>query len=148
MQLIGARMTRPTISFEKVQVGAELPELVVPITTTMVVGGAIASRDFTPVHHDKAAAQAAGLPDIIMNTMTTNCFVSRFVTDWTGPDAVIKSISLKLGAPNHPGDTMKMTGSVKSKDEAAGTVRIDVTGANSWGDHVTAKVEVALPRGG
>jgi acyl dehydratase len=143
----GVNMTQLTIRFAEVEVGTELPELVIPVTTTMVVGGAIASRDFTPVHHDKAAAQATGLPDIIMNTMTTNCFVSRFVTDWTGPDAIIKSISLKLGAPNHPGDTMRMTGKVTAKDEAAGTVRIEITGANSWGDHVTAKVEVALPRG-
>jgi acyl dehydratase len=139
-------MTRSTIRFEEVEVGAELPELVIPITTTMVAGGAIASRDFTPVHHDKAAAQASGLSDIIMNTATTNCFVSRFVTDWSGPDAVIRSISLKLGAPNHPGDTMKMTGKVAAKNEADGTLRVEITGANSWGDHVTAKVEVALPR--
>jgi acyl dehydratase len=136
-----------TKSFEEVKVGDKLPELAVDVTTTIVVAGALATQDFTPVHHDKAAAQAQGLSDIIMNTMTTNGFVSRYVTDWAGPDALVKKISLKLGAPNSPGDTMKMNGSVKAADDAAGVVDIDVSGTNSWGDHVTATVRLALPKG-
>lgn len=130
-----------------VQVGEKLPELAVPITTTTIVAGALATQDFTPVHHDKAAAQAQGLPDIIMNTMTTNGLISRYVTDWAGPDAILKKIAIKLGAPNSPGDMMKLNGTVKAVDTAAGVVDIDVSGTNSWGDHVTAAVRVALPKG-
>jgi acyl dehydratase len=141
-------MSTTTISIDRVSVGDELPALAIDITTTTIIGGALASRDFTPVHHDKAKAQAQGLPDVIMNTMTTNGFVSRFVTDWTGPDAIVKRIATKLGVPNYPGETMKMTGKVSAKDEAAGTVVIDVSGSNSWGDHVNATVTVALPREG
>lgn len=131
----------------EVSVGDRLPELTVPITTTVIVAGALATQDFTPVHHDKAAAQAQGLSDIIMNTMTTNGFVSRYVTDWSGPDARLVKIALKLGAPNSPGDTMKLNGSVTAIDVATGIVDIDVSGTNSWGDHVTASVRVALPEG-
>ena len=134
-----------TRSFQDVQVGEALPELVVSVTTTMVIGGALASRDFTPVHHDKAAAQASGLSDIIMNTATTNCFVSRYVTDWTGPDAVIRGISLKLGAPNTAGETMKMAGTVKAKHEQDSVVEVEVAATNSWGDHASGVVKVALP---
>ncbi len=133
--------------FEDVKVGDSLPELAIDVTTTVIVAGALATQDFTPVHHDKGAAQQQGLSDIIMNTMTTNGFVSRYVTDWGGADALIKKIALKLGAPNNPGDVMKMNGTVKAIDEAAGTVDIDVSGTNSWGDHVTANVCVALPKG-
>lgn len=136
-----------TKKLSEVKVGDKLPELAVPVTTTVIVAGALATQDFTPVHHDKSAAQAQGLPDIIMNTMTTNGFVCRYVTDWAGPDAVVKKISLKLGAPNSPGDTMKMNGTVKAVDAAAAAVDIDVSGTNSWGDHVTATVRVALPQG-
>ena len=129
-------------------VGDALPELAIDVTTTVIVAGALATQDFTPVHHDKGAAQSQGLSDIIMNTMTTNGFVSRYVTDWAGPDAVIQKISLKLGAPNNPGDVMKMNGTVRALDAAAGVVDVDVAGTNSWGDHVTASVRVALPVGG
>ncbi len=136
-----------TKTLAEVCVGDRLPELAVDVTTTIIVAGALATQDFTPVHHDKAAAQAQGLSDIIMNTMTTNGFISRYVTDWCGPDATMRKISLKLGAPTSPGDTMKLSGTVKAVDNAAGVVDIDVSGTNSWGDHVTAAVRVALPTG-
>jgi acyl dehydratase len=135
-----------TRSYESVAVGDALPELPIPITVTLVVGGALASRDYTPVHHDKAAAQAQGMSDVFMNILTTNGLVGRYVTDWAGPDAVVRNVAIKLGAPNLPGDTMKMVGSVKSKDEAKGEVVLDVAGRNGWGNHVTGTIRVALPR--
>lgn len=135
-----------TRTFESVAVGDALPELPIPITVTLVVGGAIASRDYTPVHHDKAAAQAQGMSDVFMNILTTNGLVGRYVTDWAGPDAFVKNVAIKLGAPNLPGDTMKMVGTVKSKDEAKGEVVVEIAGKNGWGNHVTGTVRVALPR--
>ncbi len=54
----------------------------------MIVAGALASHDFTAVHHDKAAAQAQGMQDVFMNILTTNGLVGRYVTDWAGPNAV------------------------------------------------------------
>ena len=135
-----------TLRFEQVKVGDALPELPIPITVTLVVGGALASRDFTPVHHDKAAAQAQGMSDVFMNILTTNGLVGRYVTDWAGPDAVVKNVAIKLGAPNLPGDTMKMVGSVKSKDDAAGELVVEIAGKNGWGNHVTGTVRLALPR--
>ncbi len=135
-------------SFEEVGVGTALPELPIPVTTTLIVAGALASRDFTALHHDKGAAQAGGMQDVFMNILTTNGLVGRYVTDWAGPNAVLKRVAIKLGAPNLPGDTMKMTGSVKKKDDAARTLEVEVAGRNSWGDHVTGTVVVALPRAG
>ncbi len=135
-----------TLRFESVKVGDALPELPIPITVTLVVGGALASRDYTPVHHDKAAAQAQGMGDVFMNILTTNGLVGRYVTDWAGPDAVVKNVAIKLGAPNLPGDTMKMVGTVKEKNDAAGEVVVEVAGKNNWGNHVTGTVRLALPR--
>jgi acyl dehydratase len=134
-----------TVAFRDVQVGDKLPELPIEITSTMVVAGAIASHDFTPVHHDKSAAQAQGMQDVFMNILTTNGLVGRYVTDWAGPNALLKKVAIKLGAPNFPGDTMKMTGVVKAKEEGTGVVDLEVLGRNSWGNHVTAQVRIALP---
>ena len=132
-----------TLRIDQVQVGDELPALDVPITTAIVVGGALASRDFTPVHHDRAAAQAQGLPDVFMNILTTNGYVGRYVTDWAGPDAVLHGVSLRLGGPMLPGDTLKMRGEVLAAQD--GRVEVQVTGDNSWGSHVTATVKLSLP---
>jgi len=133
------------VTYGEVKVGDELPPLDVPLTTTLIVGTAIASRDFTPVHHDKGAAQGQGMGDVFMNILTTNGFVGRYVTDWAGRDAVLKNVAIKLGAPNLPGDTMKMRGKVEKK--ADGVVEVSVVGKNGWGDHVTGTVKVALPAG-
>jgi acyl dehydratase len=136
-----------TRTLAEVDVNDVLPELAIEMTSTLIIAGALASNDYTPVHHDKQAAQAQGLPDVIMNVLTTNGWVSRYVTDWAGPNAAIKKLAVKLGAPNVPGDTMTLTGKVLKKDEKQSVVDIEVIGKNSWGAHVTASVSVALPRG-
>src|SRR5207248_11208005 len=114
------------------------------ITTTAIVAGAIASRDYQDVHHDPELARQRGSKDVFMNILTTNGYVGRFVTDWAGPDSVLKRVSIRLGAPNYPGDTMRMTGQVTRVDGPE--VEVDVRGANSLGDHVTGTVTLELPR--
>jgi len=135
-----------TVSLKNLKVGDKLPEVPIEITSTMVIAGAIASHDFTPVHHDKSAAQAQGMQDVFMNILATNGLVGKYVTDWAGPNATLQKVAIKLGAPNFPGDTMKMTGVVKAKEESAGVVDLEVVGRNSWGNHVTAQVRIALPK--
>lgn len=136
-----------TLNFADVRVGDKLPELAIDITTGLVVGGAIATRDYEPVHHDKSVAQAAGLPDVFMNILTSQGLMSRFVTDWSGPEAVIKKLDLKLGAPNVPGMVMTISGEVTEKDESEGLVSIAVIGENNiWGMHMQGTVNIALPQ--
>ena len=136
--------TKTSLRYDDVQVGDELPTLVVPLTRTLIVATAIASRDYQDVHHDPGLAQERGSPDIFMNILSTNGFVGRFITDWAGPDAVLKSVKIRLGAPNHPGDTMTMTGQVTEKRD--GMVEVAIRGANDIGDHVTGTVALELPR--
>jgi hypothetical protein len=135
--------TTKTPRVDDVQVGDELPTLVVPLTRTLIVATAIASRDYQDVHHDPGLAEERGSPDIFMNILSTNGFVGRFITDWAGPDAVLKSVKIRLGAPNYPGDTMTMSGQITKKDGR--TVEVAVRGANSRGDHVTGTVALELP---
>jgi len=138
-------MSRQTLRFESVREGESLPELLIPLTSTLIVGGAIVSRDFTPVHHDRSAAQAQGMSDVFMNILTTNGLVGRYVTDWAGSDALLQRVAIKLGAPNLPGDSMTFSGRVVARDEAERAVDVEITGRNSWGNHVTGTVRVRLP---
>ncbi|MGO4457522.1 MaoC family dehydratase [Streptomyces sp. M-16] len=123
-------------------VGDALPPLEIPVTRTLIVAGAIASRDYQDVHHDAELAREKGSPDIFMNILTTNGLVGRYVTDHLGPHAVLRKVAIRLGAPNHPGDTMTLTGTVSALD--GDTVEIRVVGANRIGHHVTGTVTVAL----
>ncbi|WP_248964126.1 MaoC family dehydratase [Sphaerisporangium perillae] len=133
--------------YGEVAVGDRLPELAIPLTRTMIVATAIAGRDYQDVHHDPDLAVERGSRDIFMNILTTNGLVDRYVTEWAGPAAVVKAIKIRLGAPNHPGDTMVLTGTVTAKHDEGHRVEIAVRGLNSLGAHVTGSVAVQLPGG-
>lgn len=121
--------------FTDLQVGDQLPTLEIPITARLIVSGAIATQDFEDVHHDKAAANAKGTPDIFMNILTTNGIVGRYLTDWSGTACRIKRIKLQLGAPNFPGDTMTLSAEIIELSESE--VQISFKGKNGLGNHVT-----------
>ena len=124
-------------------VGETLPELVIEASVRNIVATALASRDFQDVHHDIASAQARGSKTIFTNILTSNGYCLRYVTDWTGPDAVVKKASIRLGVPNYAGDTMTMRGSVTAVDGKR--IEVSVKGSNSLGDHVIGTVELDIP---
>lgn len=131
-----------TIQPTAVQVGTTLPELVIHADPTFVVSTALATRDFQDVHHDRDKAVERGSKDIFVNILTDTGLVQRFVTDWAGPGAVVKSIALRLGVPLYAGDTLTLNGTVVAVDGA--DITIDVVGKDSLGDHITAKAVISL----
>ncbi|MBL0089921.1 MAG: MaoC family dehydratase [Ideonella sp.] len=130
--------------FEDLAVGQTLPKLAIPITVTLIAGGAIATRDYFAGHHDLEAARALGSPHIFMNILTTSGLVQRFVESWAGPDCEFRSLKIKLGVPNYPGDTMTFSGEVSALDAGQRCVDVALKGSNSMGPHVTATVRLHL----
>jgi len=133
----------------EIAVGDELPPFDLPVTSTVIVAGAIASRDFMPAHHDREFAMAQGAPNMFMNILTTNGYVSRFVTDWAGPEAMIRSIKIRLGAPAVPGQPLRFSGQVAQTSHEGDecVIEVAVRAANELGDHATGTVVVTLPLG-
>ena len=127
-------------------VGDQLPVFKLDLTPKLIVSCAIASQDFQDVHHDKAAAEEKGTPDIFMNILSTNGFVGRYLTDWAGPGSRIRNIKFNLGAPNFPGDTMTMTGEVTelSEDNGVPLAHIEFKGKNGMGNHVSGSAVLQL----
>ena len=120
----------------KPEVGTKLPSLELHGSPTFIVSTAIATRDYQDVHHDRDLAQAKGSKDIFVNILTDTGLVQRFITDWAGPTAVIKSIGLRLGVPWYAYDTVTFNGEVTAVED--GLVTVKVVGSNSLGDHVIA----------
>ena len=129
--------------------GDALPELAIEMTATRIVAGAIATRDFMPVHHDRYYANSQGAPDIFMNIISTNAYCTRYLTDWAGPDAMLKRLAIRLGVPVFPGSTLTFTGRVSDVRPGGDRTEVDVDfrAANDLGDHATGTATLALPAG-
>ena len=136
-----------TLDWHDVRVGDQLPAFVIDVTATRIVAGAIATRDFMPVHHDRAYADTQGAPDIFMNILSDTAYCSRFLTDWAGPEAMIKKLAIRLGVPVFPGSTLTYTGAVTATClvDGEGIVEIELHGTSNLGDHVTGTAVLGLP---
>lgn len=139
-----------TLVWEEIALGDQLPDMVVEITATRIVAGAIASRDFMPVHHDRDYANAQGAPDIFMNILSDTGYCSRFLTDWAGPEAMVGRLAIRLGVPLFPRTTLTYSGSVTATWEEAdeGIVEVALRAATDLGDHVTGSATLRLPLAG
>ena len=127
--------------------GDELPVQHIEMTATRIVSGALATRDFMPVHHDRDYANSQGAPDIFMNIISTNGYCTRYLTDWAGPDAMLKRLAIRLGVPVFPGSTLTFTGAVTGVQRGPNEVLVDVEfkASNDLGDHATGTATLSLP---
>ena len=136
-----------TLTADSVSVGDQLATWVKDVTPTLVVSGALATRDFQDVHHDRDLAHARGSKDIFLNINTSVGLMSRYVADWAGPEHILTANRVRLGAPAYPYDPLIFTGEVTEADAATGRVVVKVRAHNSLGDHVSGTVELLLPGG-
>src|ERR1700736_4266014 len=120
----------------QIQEGTKLPELKLHGDPTFIISTALATRDFQDVHHDRDLAQAKGSKDMFVNILTDTGLVQRFITDWAGPSALIKSIGLRLGVPWYAYDTVTFSGEVTAVEN--GLITLKIVGSNSLRDHVIA----------
>lgn len=128
-------------------VGDALPPVAIEFPLTRIVAGAIATRDYQPVHHDIELARRNQSETVFANTHTTAGCLERLVLSWAGPDAFLRRLALRLGVPNYAGDTLHLTGTISAIDHATRRVTIAAVGKNRIGDHVTAELVVQLPEG-
>lgn len=140
----------PTIVHSDVTVGDELPTLEVEVTATTVVLGALASRDWRPMHHDyEFAVNRQGTRNIFLNTPNQAAWFERYITDWTGPTGRLGKMTFRMRDSVFPGDLMLMTGTVTetSVDESGiGWAELDLRMTTGDGRTcTTCAAKVALP---
>lgn len=135
-----------TLRATEAAAGDRLPAWVLPVTATRIVAGALATRDFQDVHHDRDLAVAKGSSDIFFNINTSIGLMQRYVTDWTGPEVVVRALRVRLGSPAYPGALLRFSGALTDLDPATGHATVTVQGTTELGPHVTGTVELELPR--
>ena len=97
-----------TRTIDSVAVGEKLATWVKDVPPTLVVSGALATRDFQDVHHDRDLAHARGSKDIFLNINTSVGLMARYVGDWAGPEAIVTATRVRLGAPAYPYDPLDL----------------------------------------
>jgi acyl dehydratase len=137
------------LTLDRVKAGDELPELGYDVTATTVVLGALASRDWRPMHHDQDFAQQRnGVRDIFLNTPNQAAWFERYLTDWTGPYGRLGRMQFRMKDSVFPGDRMRFRGSVtKVETDATGCGWAEVALRVLVGDRVCTEcnARVALP---
>jgi len=140
----------PRLLFADVHPGDALPELRYPVTATTVVLGALATRDWRPMHHDHDfAVNRNGTKDIFLNTPNQAAWFERYLTDWTGPHGRLARVTFRMRGSVFPGDTMSLRGEVESTevdDVECGFVTVAVTLSVDDDTKTSCVARIALPR--
>jgi acyl dehydratase len=140
----------PLLLLGDVKAGDALPELRYEVSATTVVLGALATRDWRPMHHDKDfAVNRNGTQDIFLNTPNQAAWFERYLTDWTGPHGRLGRVTFRMKGSVFPGDTMLLQGVVVSTDVddvGCGFVSVDVTLSVEGDVKTTCAARIALPQ--
>lgn len=133
----------------QVSAGEEIPPLAHDVTATTVVLGALATRDWRPMHHDRDfAINRNGVKDIFINTPNNSAWFERYITDWTGPKGRLGRMKFKMRSSVFPGDRMVLSGKVTqvyTDDTGCHWVDLDVAVAVEGKVCTECKARVALP---
>ena len=137
------------LSADQVKPGQDLPELAQKVTATTVVLGALASRDWRPMHHDHGfAVERNGLKNIFLNTPNQAAWFERYLSDWTGPTGRLGRIKFRMKASVFPGDTIVFHGRVdKVETDDVGCSWAELTLELSVGEKTVTQcnARVAIP---
>ncbi len=139
----------PNLTADQVTAGQKLEPLAYDVSATTVILGALASRDWRPMHHDRDfAINRNGTKDIFMNTPNLAAWFERYVTDWTGPRGRLGRMKFRMKDSIYPGEQMIFSGQVETveKDDS-GCAWAHLNVEVSVGDRLctSCEVRVAVP---
>ena len=137
------------LTLDRVHSGDRLPELAVDVSATTVVLGALASRDWRPMHHDKDFAQNRnGTRDIFLNTPNQAAWFERYLTDWSGPSGRLGRMKFRMKDSVFPGDRMVFRGRIeKVETDAVGCGWVELSLELAVGERVATEcaARMAIP---
>lgn len=135
-------------TFDIVQVGDRLPELMLPpVDRTTLALFADASGDHNPAHIDIDVARASGMPDVFAHGMLGMAWLGRLLTNWA-PQHQLRGFDVRFAGITHLGNAIRCAGTVVEKLDRNGErcVRVEISSANQYGQVKIAGVAlIALP---
>jgi acyl dehydratase len=137
------------MKLDEISVGDEVAPLAYDVTATTVVLGALASRDWRPMHHDHDfAVNRNGTRDIFLKTPNQAAWFERYLTDWTGPRGRLGRMKFRMKGSVFPGDTMTFNGTVTEvavDPTGCGWVHVDVVLSVDGATMTECSARIAVP---
>ena len=113
--------------WDEVNVGDEMPSLLMPITVTRCAFMASASRDFAPQHHNTwYCHNKSHVREMFLGTHFNLGMLSRFMTDYGGPLSTVRRIQLQMMRTIGAGEDYCMAGVITKKWEQDGERLVDM----------------------
>jgi hypothetical protein len=104
---------------------------------------------YSQQHEDFNMAAGRGMPAPFDNGVMRFAWVAPLITNWMGDHGDLVRLSVTVRRPGLYGDLVTYSGKVTGKDEARGTVTVEITGTKQDGSVTTGgQAEVRLLRRG
>ena len=106
------------------------------------------SLDFYQIHYDKDFALNNNLPGVIIHGALKNAWLGQLVTNWAGPGAKLRKLSVQYRGMDLTDEDLTLAGSVSRKYEMDGKhlVECNIWMENSKGEKTTpGAATVELP---
>ena len=103
------------VFYEDVAEGQEIPALKKHPTRRQLVMWAGASEDFYEIHYDTEFARKNKLDDVVVHGRLKAAFLGQLLTDWIGPDGVLKKMSCRYKGTDPSNEDMLIRGTVTRK---------------------------------
>ncbi len=105
------------------------------------------SVKYSQQHEDFNLAAGRGMPGPFDNGVMRFAWVAPLITNWMGDGGFLRRLYVQVRTPVIYGDVVTYRATVTAKDDAAGVVKLDITGTNQEGEVATAgNADVELPR--
>ena len=141
-------MSGAHVDFASLAVGDALPPLHLQPEYMDLVIYAGTSRDYFIIHHDRDAARAAGLPDVIIQGSLKAGWLGRVVTGPLGEQGVLRELGVQYRGVDVPDRPLTAGGVLRSREEGSDEdlLRFDLWLENGEGARtVVGSALVALP---
>jgi len=136
------------LSFESVNTGDAVPPYSVWLNYQRIVMSVAVDRMWSSIHHNRDAARASGLDDIIFNTRGYEMVFEITLRRWIGLDGrLLKLGPFRMVKNSHPGDTLTCRARVVNKEvlDNVGRVHLEISVQNPRAEAARGQAIVSLP---
>jgi 3-methylfumaryl-CoA hydratase len=136
------------LSFESVNIGDDVPPYSVWLNYQRIVMSVAVDRMWSSIHHNREAARAAGLDDIIFNTRGYEMVFEITLRRWMGLDGRLRKLGpFRMVKNSHPGDTLTCRARVVNKEvvDNLGRFHLEISVHNPRAEAARGQAIVTLP---